>query len=311
MNAHEAAQHLMQLSHSERWTRGKWPAHPLTTADMLKEMRGCLWDDLDLPNGELCVSGRPLFLHCAEVDCVEETEGAVMHGNTGNAVWCASFVLAKYLEQAWPKSKVDGLRVVEIGAGAGAAGLAAAALGAARVTLTDLPYCCKALKQSAASCTAIWAEAGSDPQPGTVEVRALDWFQADSLLPKDEAVGGVSSKAAVEGGTTDDVFSCDLILAAGCFWLNSLLLPCVRTLEALSARSPDAVILVSYQSRCAHYDDELFDALGRSFEAFVVPRSAQHPDFNLDCIHLIALRRRADAPDGLHDPVRACDREEE
>ena len=59
---------------------------------------------------------------------------------TGLTTWDGAVVLAKYLEHHLGPSFLAGKRVLETGAGTGLVGLACAALGAAAVTLTDLPY---------------------------------------------------------------------------------------------------------------------------------------------------------------------------
>jgi hypothetical protein len=55
----------------------------------------------------------------------------------GTAVWPAARALISYLEEQQAALRLTALSVVELGSGTGACGLAAAALGAARVTLTD------------------------------------------------------------------------------------------------------------------------------------------------------------------------------
>ncbi len=59
------------------------------------------------------------------------------------------------------------LKILELGAGTGLVGLAAAQLGAARVQITDLPYALANIQSNVDR-----NAAGSS----TVEVRALDWF---------------------------------------------------------------------------------------------------------------------------------------
>ena len=54
---------------------------------------------------------------------------------TGGSVWPAAHVLARYLEKSGFAEKKT---VLELGAGTGAAGLAAALCGATTVALTDL-----------------------------------------------------------------------------------------------------------------------------------------------------------------------------
>lgn len=63
--------------------------------------------------------------------------------NLGTTVWDASIVLAKFLEKGarrgeLSRARLTGRRVLELGAGPGLGGIAAALLGA-DVVLTDLP----------------------------------------------------------------------------------------------------------------------------------------------------------------------------
>ena len=58
-----------------------------------------------------------------------------MHGSTGNQVWPSGSLLAELLLER--PELVRGKRVVELGAGCGVAGLAAALAGASEVLCTD------------------------------------------------------------------------------------------------------------------------------------------------------------------------------
>ena len=61
---------------------------------------------------------------------INQKQGELTGLGTGATVWPAAHVLAKYLERRWGAGGMTGLRVVDLGAGTGAVGLAAAVLGA-------------------------------------------------------------------------------------------------------------------------------------------------------------------------------------
>ena len=62
-----------------------------------------------------------------------------LHDCCGGIVWESAFCLAQYLRGEARARRIRGRRVLELGAGAGLLGLAAAASGAKRVVLTDHP----------------------------------------------------------------------------------------------------------------------------------------------------------------------------
>lgn len=73
------------------------------------------------------------------VSVAEQHSG--LDGEPGGVVWDSALVLAHYLATATDRGRIrlGAARVLELGAGTGCAGLAAAALGAAEVVLTDRP----------------------------------------------------------------------------------------------------------------------------------------------------------------------------
>lgn len=81
-----------------------------------------------------------------------------LDGEAGVVVWDAALVLAHYLAAAVDRGRLRlaGARVLELGAGTGCAGLAAAALGAAEVVLTDRPQLLPLLRHNVeARCLAL------------------------------------------------------------------------------------------------------------------------------------------------------------
>jgi predicted nicotinamide N-methyase len=85
---------------------------------------------------------------------------------TGASVWGSAVVLARWLSEH--KDELAGATVIELGAGCGIAGLAAASLGAAHVTLTDL---------NEATLTNLRhnVESNRNDVAGAVRVDRLDW----------------------------------------------------------------------------------------------------------------------------------------
>ena len=119
--------------------------------------------------------------------------------------------------------------VVELGSGTGACGLAAAALGAARVLLTDQPSAVPLLQHNATTAENLGLRA-------TIEVRPLCW------------------RADWDPATSDDELPsvADLVLVSDC--LNPVYGPThaselAGTMFALLHRSPDALGLVAQTAR--------------------------------------------------------------
>jgi hypothetical protein len=82
-------------------------------------------------------SGRTVSLQCAA--CGSDSALAPLFSDEwlGTDVWPAARVLIAYLDEQQAALRLPSLSIVELGSGTGACGLAAAALGATRVLLTD------------------------------------------------------------------------------------------------------------------------------------------------------------------------------
>jgi protein N-lysine methyltransferase METTL21A len=89
---------------------------------------------------------------------------------TGGRVWCSSYVLASYLQHY--ADIVAGARVLELGAGAGVAGLISAMLGAVSVHLTDRGG--KVMEQLQHNVEAFRAEQRT-PSVSSCTVEICDW----------------------------------------------------------------------------------------------------------------------------------------
>lgn len=214
-------------------------------------LRGKLFP-LQFDLGELTIHGLPIF--------ALETPNSGL--GTGTTVWDGSVVLAKHLEATYPPLGLAGRRVVELGAGPGVAGFAAAALGAA-VTLTDLPYCLPNLEAAAQRNAHL---------PGATSIAALDWFNVGPAL--------AAAPALAEA---------DLVLGADVVWVEELIPGLVGALAAL-LRRPGSVALVAHQTRSTRSDELFFRLLQEArLVAALVPRAQHHPAFSDDIIDIFSI----------------------
>lgn len=171
-------------------------------------------------------------------------------------MWDAALVLVKFLEVH--PSLVAGLRVLELGAGPGAVGVAAAALGAAAVTLTDLPRPLLLAAQN------IQANGLSH----VATVAPLSWGETLDHL---------------QGGPFD------IVLASDCLYQAEACPPFVNTLHALLTARPRALAVLCNEHRPRlPFPEPLFAAAG--FALRRVPLSAQHPEWSSQDIHLYLAR---------------------
>jgi predicted nicotinamide N-methyase len=199
-------------------------------------------------------------------------------------VWECGIVLGALLDH-WHAGRVPsgspllslpnlrGLRVVELGAGSGIAGLAAAACGA-HVTLTDLPPVLPLLRTNAALNAAAIERSG-----GTADVCACAWEDAHELA------------AARQG--------CDLVLAADVLYQRdgAQLDALCAALAALTAPTPErphgASVLLVHKERHAELDAAVPEAMrARARLALTpVPYAHHHPEYRSTSIKVwLAVR---------------------
>ena len=115
----------------------------------------------------------------------QRPDAPTMQGADGTSrrLWPAAIVLARYL-YAHPEL-VRGKRVVELGAGAGAAGLVCAALGATHVSLTDEPDALPLLSDNVARNESAGALGGC-----SLAVLPCSWGDEEHISALVEAAGG-------------------------------------------------------------------------------------------------------------------------
>ena len=247
---------------------------------------------LDLAGGGLQIHGTPLFV-------LERHNSGL---GTGLTLWDGAVVLAKLLETRFAAG-MAGVRVVEVGAGTGAAGIAAAMLGADAL-LTDLPYALDNLRDC--------ARRNAGALKGSAAVAALDW--AD---PR-----GSAAALPPELRGRLDAANVDLIIGADVVWVPELIAPLGNTLRVLARRALGAAaddgagagaragagadadtgtgtgsaagrgsgptVLISHQTRSRHGDELLFAGLRAAGFAFrLLDHSEHHPRFNDRDINVI------------------------
>ena len=158
---------------------------------------------------------------------------------TNRRLWPAACVLSTYLSRH--PEVVQGKRVIELGAGSGAVGLACAALGASHVVLTD---CSDALPLIHDNVSRNAPHLSAD-----VQVRPCLWGDESHVA------------ALIEDGVYDVVIACEVVYKQNASVLEAL----VETQRRLLG--PRGVALLAYEYRGELFDDmAYFDAANSLFE---------------------------------------------
>ena len=219
---------------------------------------------LNFAAGALQIHGTPLFVR----------EVANSGVGTGHNVWDGAVQLAKYLEYTFPAG-LAGKRIVELGAGTGVAGLAAAMLGA-DVLLTDLPYALDNLRE----CVRL----NRGAVKGSVAVAAFDWAAPDASI----AAMPDEQRALVHG--------VDIVLGADVVWVAELVPILVDSMRRLLASSGDEggrrrpAMLLAHQTRSRESDALLFRSMRGAGLAFrAVEHELHHPQFMHPDIDVFAV----------------------
>ena len=210
--------------------------------------------EYDFEAGEFLIAGQPVVV----LPAVNTRDSAVqIDGDTGRTVWDAAVVLSKgFLEHQVTNGvfELHGKNVLELGAGTGLAGMAAAVLGA-HVVITDLEYCLTDITRN--------VNATRISGPGSVAVRELDWVRP---LPFFDSLDG--------GG----VRRFDIVLAADIVWLDHLVTHLVSVLCLLLDHNPEIMFVFAHQTRSKLTDDAFFGELGKRF--LISPINDLHADFS-------------------------------
>ncbi|XP_029114061.1 protein N-lysine methyltransferase METTL21D [Scleropages formosus] len=207
---------------------------------------------------------------------IERNDGSTLRiqqcseGDVGCVVWDAAIVLCKYLETkafwepAAGRNEWLQKRVVELGAGTGAAGLMAASLGA-RVTLTDLPELQHLLHLN-------MEENRSLVTQGDVRAGELTWG-ADVTEFQPEP---------------------DFILMADCIYYEQSVGPLLKTLRDLAG--PHTCVICCYERRTVGrnpaVEQTFFELLLQDFECHEIPLEQQDPEFSSPDIRILHICRK-------------------
>lgn len=200
-------------------------------------------------DGSFKINNRPLI--------IKEVANSGL--GTGLNVWDGSIALALYMERC-AAEYVTEKNILEVGAGTGLVGIAAAFLGAKRVILTDLEYSIANLETNID--TNLRSDGVSDDAKTVpVEARVLDWLDLSSY------------DAIVDDGQNMAKWLPDVVLASDVVWVDSLVSPLVQTLHYICSkaikhgrRAP--LIFLSYQCRSNSVEQLLFNELAKN--GFVV-----------------------------------------
>lgn len=179
--------------------------------------------------------------------------------NLSLTTWGASFILANQLHHLNPLlSRTEGQQnpwMLELGAGTGVVGLAAAALWGVEVTLTDLPSIVPALADNIAVNGPLLKEWGGSASCGT-----LDWTEPTQLRLEPSGGQEVTVISAASSQPT-------VVLAADVIYSEEHPELLSQTITTWLARSPEAVAIICWPLRMAYIDHirefwELMEAAG-------------------------------------------------
>ncbi|KAG6441385.1 hypothetical protein O3G_MSEX001752 [Manduca sexta] len=195
-----------------------------------------------------------------------------IEGDVNCVVWDASLVLAKYLETMCHQKSdfLSGIKVLELGAGLGVVGLAAATLGA-QVTLTDLPEAMTLLRLNINENKAKISSMG-----GYATAESLVWGEGSSEIYKDEW---------------------DMIVLADCVYYEEAIDPLIETLQNLnSSTNKRMVIYLTQELRDSEVQKQLWDKfytkLTNIFNVIKIPQEEQHANYRSEDIILLKISKK-------------------
>lgn len=159
---------------------------------------------------------------------------------TAGNVWDGSILLARYMSGSTTLAPRQGV-ILELGAGCGLAGLAAAAVTEARsLILTDV-HLDQAERNMAINCSALYNT--------NVQCCTCDWFNPPELTSLLKGTGSTCL---------------DLIIVADCVWTDELVQPLFNTLSQY-VKAGTTQVIICYQQRGKRTDDAFWASVKEMF----------------------------------------------
>ncbi|KAF9968291.1 Methyltransferase-like protein 21D [Mortierella alpina] len=245
---------------------------------------------------------------------IDEDPSGQLRGGVGSTIWDAAIVLAKYLERfdlltstAVQSSRT--LNILELGAGTGIVGLAAARIlssksAKASIVLTDKENCMPLLRRNI----------DKNPSHG-VDVRAqmLDWEILSGILSITSTADTTSNSSSTAATSTTTAESqpnvsstgpsstvasdlldreWDLIILSDCIWVPALYPSLISTLNKLVQPSHKTQLLIAFEKRNFSEEMEFFAMLGKTFRFRDIKPEEQDANYQSEDIYLFLCQRR-------------------
>ena len=185
-------------------------------------------------------------------------------GDVGHVVWDAAIALCKFFDTKYFASNFSlaGKRIIELGAGTGVVGLAAALHGA-HATITDLPALMELMQKN--------IDHNASVLKASATAKCLAW-----------------------GTDVSDVDTPDMILFADCIYYEESLEPLVKTLRDLS--TPETVILMSFEERTSekkiHLQNCFFKLIDACFVIEEIPMKYHDDVYRSEDIHILKFTKK-------------------
>ncbi|KAF9284913.1 Methyltransferase-like protein 21D [Mortierella alpina] len=246
---------------------------------------------------------------------IDEDPSGQLRGGVGSTIWDAAIVLAKYLEKydlltSAAAQPSQSLNILELGAGTGIVGLAAARILSSKsvkasVVLTDKENCMPLLQRNIEK----------NPSDGIdVKAHILDWeilsgIKAIITTPADtnsessstvvaSATAAEAESEAISIGSSTTTASdlldkeWDLIILSDCIWVPALYPSLISSLNKIVQPNHKTQLLIAFEKRNFSEEMEFFAMLGKTFRFRDIKPEEQDPNYQSEDIYLFLCQRR-------------------